>query len=196
MNSPVNKYLVEELALGNFKAFKTVFDQYYKALHHFAASYLKNEEDATDIVQSVFLILWERRESLRHDTNLLSYLFTIAKNQSLNYLEHIKAKTNYLSKQEKHWNELQLNYYSLEKFNTTNLVYDELERELNKALSELPEDIAQIFSMSRFQGLKYSEIADKMGISVKTVEKKMSIALLKLRESLKKFYFLIFIMGI
>lgn len=192
MNSPVNRYLVEELALGNFKAFKTVFDQYFKALHHFAVSYLKNEEDATDIVQSVFLILWERRESLRPDTNLISYLFTIAKNQSLNYLDHIKAKTNYLSRHEQHWNELQLNYYSLEQFNTINLGYEELESELNKSMAELPADIAQIFAMSRFQGLKYSEIADKMGISVKTVEKKMSIALMKLRESLKKYYFFIF----
>jgi RNA polymerase sigma-70 factor, ECF subfamily len=196
MNSPVDKHLVEELALGNFKAFKAVFDQYYRALHHFAVSYLKNEEDATDIVQSVFLILWERRESLRPDTNLLSYVFTIAKNQCINYLDHVKAKSNYLSKQEQHWNELQLNYYSLEKFNAINLVYDELESDLNKTLADLPPDISKIFGMSRFQGLKYSEIADKLGISIKTVEKKMSIALLRLRESLKKYYYLIFLIGI
>lgn len=196
MNNLVNKYLVEELSSGNIKAFQTVFSQYYKALHHFALSYLKSSEDATDIVQSVFLILWERRENLKADTNLTSYLFTITRNQSLNFLEHIKARSNYLNKQEQYWNELQLNYYSLEKFNATNLGYEELEAEINKAIGELPEDIGRIFTLSRFQGLKYSEIAEKLGVSVKTVEKKMSIALVKLRESLRKYYYIVFFIGL
>lgn len=193
MNKALQSHITTELIEGNIKAFEAVFNNYYNGLIYFATSYLKNREDATDIIQSVFLTLWERKATLQQNTNLTAYLFTNTRNQCLNYLNHLKAKSNYLSFQEHNWNDLQLNIYALEEFNPSELEYEELEKKLQKALDSMPEDCSGIFRMSRFDGLKYAEIAEKLGISVKTVEKKMSIALAHLRNELKGFFFLLFI---
>jgi RNA polymerase sigma-70 factor (ECF subfamily) len=193
LNKALQSHITAELIEGNIKAFEAVFNNYYHGLIYFATSYLRNREDANDIIQSVFLTLWERRATLQPNTNLTAYLFTNTRNQCLNYLNHLKAKSNYLSFQEHNWNDLQLNIYALEEFNPSGLEYEELEKKLQKALDSMSEDCARIFRMSRFDGLKYSDIADKLQISVKTVEKKMSIALAHLRNELKVFYFLLFI---
>jgi RNA polymerase sigma-70 factor (ECF subfamily) len=196
LNKALQSHITGELIEGNIKAFEAVFNHYYNGLIYFATSYLKNREDANDIIQSVFLTLWERRASLHQDTNLMAYLFTNTRNLCLNYLNHLKARSNYLSFQEHSWNDLQLNIYALEEFNPSSLEYDELEKKLQKALDTMPDDSAKIFRMSRFDGLKYSEIAEKLHVSVKTVEKKMSIALSHLRIELKGFLFLLFISNI
>lgn len=193
MNNALKKHIISELIEGNIKAFEGIFNHYYKSLLYFAISYVKNKDDATDIVQSIFLNLWERRTSLDSNTNLTAYLFTLTKNSCLNYLNHSKAQMNYLNSQEQKWKELQLNYYALENFNVNNLAYEELEITLRNTINSMPQESAQIFTLSRFEGLKYSEIAQKLNISVKTVEKKMSIALTQLREAFKKFYSLLFL---
>jgi RNA polymerase sigma-70 factor (ECF subfamily) len=194
LNDIVNKHITQELIEGDIKAFEVIFNKYYKALFYFASSYVKNKEDATDIVQSIFLNLWERKAALQADTNLSSYLFTVTKNSCLNYLTHLKAKSNYLTKQENNWKQVQLDFYALENFNVDNFAYEELETTLRKTIASMPEESARIFMLNRFQGLKYSEIAEKMDISVKTVEKKMGIALKYLREAFKNCYIFLLMM--
>lgn len=196
MNNALRKHITAELIEGNIKAFEAMFRQYYNGLLYFALSYVKRKEDANDIVQSIFLNLWERRNLLQPDTNLTAYLFTNTRNYCLNYLNHLKAKSNYLSSQEQHWKEIQLNIYALEAFNTYDLDYEELENNLRKALETMPEPAVKVFMLSRFDGLKYAEIAEKLDISVKTVEKRMSIALSHLRIELKKYLFLVLLFQI
>jgi RNA polymerase sigma-70 factor, ECF subfamily len=189
-----NKNIVSELQADNIQVFEKIFKYYFLKLERFAVEYVLNKEEANDIVQSVFAMLWERRASLLPDTNLNNYLITLTKNQCLNYLKHLKAGFNYKSFHESKWKELEMNYYALERFNQNKLSLEELEKTIQDAIDSLPGQCREIFMLSRFQDLKYHEIADKLNISVKTVEKKMSISLSILREKLREYYSFIWIL--
>ena len=117
---------------------------------------------------------------------------TLTKNQCLNYLRHARAQLNYVAKQEQKNAELLLNYYALEKLNENKFLFDELEIAAKQAIDSLPGQSREVFILSRVEGMKYQEIAQKLEISVKTVEKKMSIALEFLRNALKDYYLLVY----
>lgn len=186
-----NPDIVKSIQEGSIKAFEEVFMNYCPFLEKFAEGYVINKDEASDIVQSVFLAFWERKEKLKQDTNLNNYLITLTKNQCLNYLKHLKVQQAYLESQPSNENELLLNYYALEKLNEDKLVFNELSKSIEKAIDSLPRQCREIFMMSRFENMKYHEIADKLGISVKTVEKKMSISLEILRVALKDYNLLL-----
>lgn len=183
-------YIIKDIQEGNIKTFEDIFINYCPFLEKFAEGYVINKEEASDIVQSVFLTFWERKEKLKEDTNLNNYLITLTKNQCLNYLKHLKAKQNYLQSLTSNANEFLLNYYALERLDENKLIFKELSTTIENAIDSLPGQCREIFIMSRFENMKYHEIADKLGISVKTVEKKMSISLEILRVALKDYYFL------
>ena len=183
-------HIVKDIQAGNVKTFEEVFMNYCPYLEKFAEGYVVDKEEASDIVQSVFLAFWERKEKLKTDTNLNNYLITLTKNQCLNYLKHIRAKQNYLQSLAPGINALFLNSYALEQLNENKLILDELSASIEKAIDSLPGQCHEIFIMSRFENMKYQEIADKLRISIKTVEKKMSISLEILRITLKDYFFL------
>lgn len=191
-----NFEVVKDIRAGNIKTFEEVFVNYYPFLQKFAEGYVSNKDEASDIVQSVFLSFWERKEKLKEDTNLNNYLITLTKNQCLNYIKHLKAKQTYLQNQSYNVNELLLNYYALEKLNENKLILNELSAMIESAINSLPEQCKEIFRMSRFENMKYHEIAEKLSISVKTVEKKMSISLEILRTVLKDYLFLFLLLYI
>lgn len=186
--------IIVELQAGNVQVFEKIFNYYFLKLERFAIDYVLSKDEANDIVQSVFTILWERRTFLLPDTSINNYLITLTKNQCLNYLKHLKASTNYKSFHEWKWKELEINYFALERFNEDKLIVDELEKTIRNAIDSLPDQCKEIFILSRFKKLRYQEIADKLGISVKTVEKKMSISLKSLREILKEYYSILWIL--
>jgi RNA polymerase sigma-70 factor, ECF subfamily len=188
----VSAEIIEQIRNSSEKAFRVVYDHYFLRLERFAAGYVIDRVEAQDIVQSVFLTLWDRKESLYPGTNLQNYLITLTKNQCLNYLRHIRAQLNYQTRQEKRNAELLLNYYALEKLNENKLLFDELEIAAKQAIDSLPGQSREVFILSRIEGMKYQEIALRLEISVKTVEKKMSIALELLRDALKDYYMLLF----
>jgi len=183
--------VIDQIRSGNEKAFRAVYDLYFLRLERFAAAYVIDRREAQDIVQSVFLTLWDRKESLYPETNINNYLITLTKNQCLNYLRHARAQLNYLTRQEQKNAELLLNYYALEKLNENKLFSDELEIAAKQAIDSLPGQSREVFILSRIEGMKYQEIAQKLEVSVKTVEKKMSIALELLRVALKDYYLLL-----
>ena len=189
-----NNNIIKDIQEGNIKTFEEVFINYCPFLEKFAEGYVMNKDEASDIVQSVFLSFWERKEKLKDDTNLNNYLITLTKNQCLNYLKHLKAKQTYLDYQTFNASELLLNYYALERLNEDRLIFNELSSSIEKAIDALPGQCREIFMMSRFENMKYHEIADKVGISVKTVEKKMSISLEILRLVLKEYYLFFFLL--
>jgi RNA polymerase sigma-70 factor (ECF subfamily) len=182
--------VVKDIQTGNIKTFEEVFVNYYPFLQKFAEGYVNSKDDASDIVQSVFLSVWERKEKLKEDTNLNNYLITLTKNQCLNYIKHLKAKQTFLQNQSYNVNELLLNYYALENLNENKLILNELSTTIEAAVNSLPGQCREIFIMSRFENMKYHEIAEKLGISVKTVEKKISISLEILRTVLKDYLML------
>ena len=166
-------------------AFEQVFKTYFKRLHAYAFTILKNEVEAEEMVQQVFFKLWERNESLSLSGSVSAYLYRAVHNESLNYIKHQKVRSNH---------QLHVAYSMKNEVEhpAKKVMAGELEKKIHTALNELPEQCRTIFQMSRFDELKYREIADKLGISVKTVENQMGKALRLLREKLVDF--LIFIL--
>ena len=173
------------LAQRDEEAFEQVFKNHFKRLHAYAFTILRDEIQAEEMVQQVFFKLWERSENLSLTGSVSSYLYRAVHNESLNYIKHQKVRSNH-----------QLNVaYSMKnevEHPAKKIMAGELEKKIHSALNELPEQCRTIFQMSRFDELKYREIADKLGISVKTVESQMSKALRLLRVKLVDF--LIFIL--
>jgi len=194
MNHNFNQNI--QITLDGEKDFKQVFDSFYPRLLRFAKGYVCNRFDAENIVQDVFLRLWEKRTLLPKDINLQAYLLTMIKNQCMDFLKHQQV----VERHSVNWDsalqqEAAFNYYAISRFNPEQPDVESLERLVEKAINELPEQCRKAFELSRYEELKYKEIADKMGISVKTVETHISHALKKLRVTLKDL-FLVWLLSI
>jgi len=169
----------------NEAAYELLFRTNFKGLCFFAQKYVKDFETAKEIVQDAFVILWEKRAGMDTDRSVKSYLTTTIHNKCHNYLrDNRKFNSEILSIE----NLVQPDGYA----QADKLVEVELTAEIKKAINELPEKCKQIFLMSRNENLKYHEIADKLEISVKTVETQMSKALQHMRLRLAE-YLVIFI---
>lgn len=164
--------------------FEIIFRQYYEGLCRYARTWIQDSDESEEIVQNVFVKLWEKRDKIQIDTSLKSYLYKSVYHASLNLIKHKKVKEEYL-----HMNDRQEKHSEI----LSNHAIKELEGRIEKALLELPEQCRLIFSMSRFQELKYREIADILNISVKTVENQMGKALKLMRHNLADFLGLLLI---
>ncbi|MCD7914599.1 MAG: RNA polymerase sigma-70 factor [Tannerellaceae bacterium] len=162
---------------GNFDR---VYLLYFSRMFHFAKEYVIQDEDAENIVQDVFLMLWEKKDQIRIDTNLAGYLFTLTKYKSLDFLRHKVIQEEFVS-------EYVLKLQALEQMNYSFSTDAELQLIIDRAIGKLPDKCKDIFIKSRIEGKKYREIAEELQISVKTVENQMVIALKKLREELKEY---------
>lgn len=171
------KELIQSINQGKPQAFEYVFKQYYPELARFALSLLKNKTSAEEVVQEVFVKMWEKRSSINIKTSLKPYLYTAVKNRSFNYLSN---KANQLSSLENGSNSAS----PLARADQQ-LSEKELKAILQKAIQGLPDKCRVIFMLSRNHKYSYQEIADKLDISKKTVEAQMGIALKKLRAYLQ-----------
>jgi RNA polymerase sigma-70 factor (ECF subfamily) len=163
-------------------AFEQVFKTNFKGLHAYAYTIIREDAMAEEVVQNVFCRLWEKTGQLQVKESVTAYLYRAVYNESLNYLKHRKVKTAYQSYSKHH-----MNQSADEGGASKKLMLRDLEEKLGKALAELPQQCCTIFQMSRFEELKYQEIADKLGISIKTVENQMGKALRLLRLKLVDF---------
>jgi RNA polymerase sigma-70 factor (ECF subfamily) len=160
--------------------FEKFFREKYRGFCLFACKYVKDIEVAEEVVQDVMVKLWEKREQLDIKGSVLAYINISVKNSCLNFLKHKNIVLNF----EK--NETQR--ISWDTSETEEEMQDiELETAVLNAIAELPPQRQKIFSMSRVDGLKYHEIADKMGLSIKTIEAQMGSALKQLRVKLKDY---------
>src|SRR5882724_4082376 len=178
-----NESVQEELlTTGNEQVFEKVFKTHFKNLHAYACSILKDESDAEEMVQQVFYKLWEKKTRWDIHTSLKAYLYRSVHNECMNHIKHQKVKTvhqQYSMLQEKQ---------QVEKNDPAQqLTGNELEKKIFAALNDLPEQCRTIFQMSRFESLKYQEIAFQLGISVKTVEAQMGKALKRMRLKLVEY---------
>ncbi len=164
--------------------FEKLYKLYYPKMFAFAKNYVPANEDAENIVQDVFLTLWERKEEIEISFTLTTYLFTLVKNRCLNFLRHKLIEEEYNSQMKK---ELGFKLYALEVFDYSYQSEEELQEIIRRALDALPERCREVFIKSRIEGLKYKEISDELGISVNTVENQMVTALRKLRVALKDY---------
>ena len=162
------------------KSFEQLFRTYFSSLCMFAMKYVPDLDTSKDIVHSVFINLWEKKEYINTGKLMKSYLFTSVYNRSLNYIrDQKKFRHGDVSDGD-------LNISTNQDVNN-NIEAAELEIQIRDSIESLPEKCRMIFTMNRFEGLKYNEISDKLDISVKTVEVQMSKALRILREKLKNY---------
>lgn len=185
MNPVEEKALIENIQNGNEKSFEQLFKLYYGHLCLFASKIIDDEIAAEEIVQDFFVKFWEKRNQISIESSLKNYLFRSIKNLCLNFIKHNKVKQEYA----RHViSEAENNNFR------DNFIEVDLAKKINESIEALPEKRRKIFKMSREEGLKYREIAEKLNISVKTVETQMRFAFRTLRDKLKNYNtFLLFI---
>ncbi|MDH4090938.1 MAG: RNA polymerase sigma-70 factor [Cyclobacteriaceae bacterium] len=179
MELPVEQ-LLTALKAGDITAFEMLFRTYYQPLCNYAYTYLQDRDEAEEIVQSTFLNIWEKRTNLAIHTGVKPYLYAMVRNACLNVLKHEKIKLQHAAM------EMAVADRSVES-TTRTVMATELETRIHLAMDKLPEQCRLVFKLSRFEELKYGEIAEQLNISVKTVENQMGKALRIMREQLKDY---------
>ncbi len=160
--------------------FEELFKLHYSNLCAYANNFLKEIDAAEEVVQEVLYKLWVNREKLEINTSLQSYLFRAVRNSCLNVIKHVNIREDYKIHNER---SIELDQGTHE----DEVIVSELELKIRETIDQLPLERRKIFIMSRYDGLKYREIADKLNISVKTVENQMGSALKFLRDQLKDY---------
>ncbi len=167
--------LLRQFKANDKNAINLLYEKYSKRLYGFAFAYLKTEADSLDIVQEVFINVWNKRNELRNDTNLEAYLFTVARNSIISTFRKKITEKQYFE---------YLKTVAVLHHSTTEetLDYEALSERLNELVTQLPEQRRLIFKMSKEKGMSNKAIANELQISVKTVEDHMT----KARHFLKK----------
>jgi RNA polymerase sigma-70 factor, ECF subfamily len=178
---------IKALSTGDITAFEMLFRTYYQPLCNYAYTFLQDKEDAEEIVQSTFLLVWEKKDTLAIRTSVRPYLYAMVRNACLNVLKHEKIKQKFASEE--------VAYADRSHDSVTHMIAtNELEYRIKVAMEELPEQCRMVFKLSRFEELKYSEIAEQLNISIKTVENHMGKALKIMRDQLKDYLPLIMVL--
>jgi RNA polymerase sigma-70 factor, ECF subfamily len=164
-------------AIAGMADFERLFKAHYSQLCSYANLFLNDPDATEDVVQEVFFKLWKNREELVINTTLKSYLFRAVRNGCMNVIDHISIREAYKVVNQE-------DIRSSEGNLVDETVVSELEQRIRETIDMLPSERRKIFIMSRFDGLKYREIAEQLNISVKTVENQMYQALRFLREKL------------
>ncbi|MBC8153322.1 MAG: RNA polymerase sigma-70 factor [Bacteroidetes bacterium] len=175
-----NETVIDDIRIGNEVVFETVFRQYYAPLCRYARPILGDADEAEEVVQTVFLTIWERRGSLLITTSLKAYLYRAVHNRCLNRIHQQSVQAG-------HRQQAATEYYAEAVGPTEGLLADELHSRLQKAIDRLPEQCRRAFELSRFEELSYKDIANRLGIATKTVENQIGKALRMLRAELSDY---------
>lgn len=176
--------LVAALKFDSHEAFVKIFRRYYADLVHFTARFFPDKSSCEDIVQEAFIKVWTNRKKLETDTTIRSYLISLVQNLALNELRHRKVKMSYQDMN----HEIILSLSPDE-----HMFFSELSDAYETALAKLDPDVRETLILSRYEKLKYPEIAQRLNISVRTVEARISKALKFLQHNLLIYKSLIFI---
>ncbi len=168
------------LKAGDKKIFEEIYREYYSPLCYYCLRFVGSSEESEEIVQGLFLKLWVKRQELKINTSLKSYLYRSVQNYALNYLQQQKNHSVHRLNDFSETEEPNAGAHEL-------MEETELDDRIKNAIAEMPERRRIIFELSRFSELKYQQIAEHLEISVKTVESQMAKALQSLRESLKDY---------
>jgi RNA polymerase sigma-70 factor (ECF subfamily) len=171
--------IIRRIRLGDETEFESLFRSSYASLVRYAKSIIKDHDSAEEIVQDLFVRIWQERSKLKIESSLNGYLYRAVHNKCLHKIDHQRV----------------VNRYEQEMIKTDKgesatpadiIQYSELIDKIADIIERLPERCGKIFLMNRFDGLKYAEIADKLSISIKTVEADMGKALKEFRKELNR----------
>jgi RNA polymerase sigma-70 factor (ECF subfamily) len=169
--------IVRRIREGDVGQFESLFRSSYVSLVRYAKTLVRDFDAAEEIVQDLFFRLWKDRDKIQIESSLNGYLYRAVHNRCLHFFEHAKVVEKYMQ-------EMAIELEASTESPTDMINYRELQERIAAILERLPEKCGKIFCMSRFEGLKYSEIAEKLSISVKTVEANMGRALKEFRKTL------------
>jgi RNA polymerase sigma-70 factor (ECF subfamily) len=172
--------MVKSLRAGHEHAYATLFSEHYRPLTIFALKYVNDLDTSRELVQDLFVSIYETRKSLIITTSLRSYLYQAVRNRCLNHLQKTSVRRQYQEQDRENRNPNE----SLE----DQILVNELEHRIFLLISQLSPKCQEVFILSRVKGLKNKEIARELGISIRTVETHISYALKILREKLGSEY--------
>jgi len=169
MTVDIDRFLINRLKSDDEQAFEVLFKKYYKLSYGYARYYLDDADACHDVVQDMFGHVWEKRKELNIDGSFKSYLYVAIKNSCLNLIKKQNLKRRVAS-------EIFDREHSPDDGYAV-IFENEMKEKLNEIMEALPDQCRRIFILSRFEGLKHKEIAEKMGISYRTVETQIYRAL-------------------
>jgi RNA polymerase sigma-70 factor (ECF subfamily) len=172
-----DREIIARIRQGDKQEFEKLFRSSYVSLVRYAKTMIRDHDSAEEIVQDLFFRLWQDRQNLNIESSLNGYLFRSVHNRALHYIEHQKVIS-------RHAGEVAAAAELTVEPVTDSIYYHELQARVARVLERLPDRCRMIFRMSRFEGLKYNEIADKLAVSLKTVEADMGKALKEFRKAL------------
>ena len=173
--------LFYQVKKDDLSSYEIIFKRYYKVLFRFAFTYVRNDTVAEEMVQEVFLYIWEKRDRIEIQTTLKTYLYSAVKNKCLNYLNLELPKQQSMT-------DISDVMFSVSSGRKDEGENEQIKKHIQKAIDALPKKCRKIFILSRNAGMTYEEIAEELGLSKKTVENQIGIALKKLRELLEEVY--------
>lgn len=174
--------LFELIKLGDQKALESLFAIYFPRLNDFASKVVKDDVISQDIVQEVFVKIWEKRSEIE-TINLEAFLFRLVRNRCIDYIKHLKVINNRMQEiliSSKYEELYRIDFVGDEPYV---LIEQELKQKIERTIDSLPERCREVFILSRINGLKNKEIAEKLEINIKNVERHLSRALQAFREN-------------
>jgi len=188
--------IIKRLFIGDEETYIFLFREYYVSLCAYSRRYVGRKDIAEEIVSDTFLKIWERRKRLEINTSIKAYLFHAVCNNSLNYLRKLKAENNL---EEYFWETSSENLgfeVTSEEIEEQSLIMENMNQKIELAVKKLPEQQQRAFRLKRLEGKKTKEVAEIMGLSVKTIEMHLSKATFHLRQNLKDYLpsFLLFLL--
>jgi RNA polymerase sigma-70 factor, ECF subfamily len=169
--------IIRRIRQGDIREFESLFRSSYASLVRYAKTIVMDHDTAEEIVQDFFFRMWQDREKINISNSINGYLFRSVHNRCLHLIDHRKVV-------ERHESEIIASTNEYSEQVTDTIYYNELQARVARVLEKLPARCSTIFSMNRFEGLKYSEIAEKLSVSVKTVEINIGKALKEFRKAL------------
>lgn len=177
MTTKIDPDIFHRIKEGDVLSFNKLFDTYYTSLCFFAVKFLADIDISRSLVQQLFVDLWMKRDKLDTIRSVKSYLYTSVRNRCI---DQLRLKQNTL--------EMSSEFEDITRIPFHDLVEEaEINDLINNSVNQLPEKCREIFILCRYEGLRYTDVAQKLNLSVKTVEMQMGIALRRLRESIKRY---------
>lgn len=179
--------IIKGLFIGDEEIYILLFQEYYVSLCAYSRRYVGRKDIAEEIVSDTFLKIWENRRSLEINTSVKAYVFHAVCNNSLNYLRKLKTKNN-LKEYFRETSSGNLGFeVTSEEIEEQSLIMENMSQKIEEAVNLLPEQQQRAFRLKRLEGKKTKEVAEIMGLSVKTIEMHLSKATLHLRQNLKDY---------